>query len=77
MKANDYIPTVYQIRIRGELGGDWSAWFEGMEVGMEGNGDTLLTGLINDQAALHGVLKKIRDLGLFLVSVNVQDNVLK
>jgi hypothetical protein len=63
-------PTVYQIRLRGHLGRQWKDWFGGLTVTWEDNGDTLLTGLVVDQAALHGLLKKVRDLGLPLVSVN-------
>ena len=60
---------VYHIRITGHLGREWSEWFEGLAITLEANGDTLLTGPVVDQAALHGVLKKVRDLGLPLVSV--------
>ncbi len=62
-------PPVYQIRIKGHLGPQWTEWFEGMAVTREENGDTLLTGPVVDQAALHGLLKKVRDLGLPLLSV--------
>lgn len=62
-------PMVYQIRIRGHLNCQWTDWFEGLTITLEDNGDTLLTGPIVDQAALHGLLKKIRDLGLPLLSV--------
>ena len=61
---------VYQIRITGHLGYQWSDWFEGLTITLEEDGDTLLTGPVVDQAALHGVLKKVRDLGMPLVSVN-------
>jgi hypothetical protein len=60
---------VYQIRINGHLGGQWADWFEGLTITLEDNGDTLLTGEVVDQAALHGILKKIRDLGMPLLSV--------
>ena len=62
-------PVVYQIKIKGHLGPQWTEWFEGMAVTREENGDTLLTGPVVDQAALHGLLKKVRDLGLPLLSV--------
>jgi hypothetical protein len=60
---------IYQIRIQGHLGRQWTEWFDGLTITLEGNGDTLLTGLVVDQAALHGLLKKVRDLGLPLLSV--------
>lgn len=63
-------PTVYQIRIRGHLGREWADWFEGLSITLEDNGDMLLTGPVVDQAALHGVLKKVRDVGMPLLSVN-------
>ena len=62
--------TVYQIRIKGHLGRQWTDWFGGLTVTQEENGDTLLTGPVVDQAALHGLLKKVRDIGLPLLSVN-------
>ncbi len=61
---------VYQIRIKGHLGPQWADWFEGLTITLEDDGDTLLTGLVVDQAALHGYLKKVRDLGMPLLSVN-------
>ena len=61
---------VYQIRIRGHLGRQWTDWFEGLTITLEEDGDTLLTGPVVDDAALHGLLKKVRDLGMLLLSVN-------
>jgi hypothetical protein len=61
---------VYQIRIKGHLGRQWKGWFGELNINQEDNGETLLTGPVVDQAALHGLLKKVRDLGLPLISVN-------
>ncbi len=66
---NPGLPMIYEIRIKGHLDSQWAAWFEGMTITLEEDGDTLLTGPVIDQAALHGLLKKVRDLGLPLVSV--------
>ena len=60
----------YQIRIQGHLGSEWTDWFEGLSLTLEDNGETLLTGSVVDQAALHGLLRKVRDLGMPLLSVN-------
>jgi hypothetical protein len=60
---------VYQIRIKGHLGRQWTEWFEGLTITLEDNGDTLLTGPVVDQAALHGLLRRVRDLGMPLLSV--------
>jgi hypothetical protein len=62
-------PLVYQIRIMGHLGRQWTDWFGGLTLTLEDNGETLLTGSVVDQAALHGVLRKVRDLGMPLLSV--------
>ena len=59
----------YQIRIKGHLGLQWTDWFGGLAITLEDNGDTLLTGPVVDQAALHGLLRKVRDLGMPLISV--------
>ena len=61
---------IYQIRLEGCLSGQWSYWFYGLVVTLEESGNTLLTGSVKDQAALHGLLKKVRDLGIPLISVN-------
>lgn len=62
-------PIVFQIRIKGHLGHQWTDWFDGLTITLEEDGDTLLTGPVVDQAALHGLLKKVRDLGMPLLSV--------
>lgn len=69
-KTNPGQPMNYQIRIKGHLVREWTDWFEGLTITLEEDGDTLLTGPVIDQAALHGLLKKVRDLGLPLVSVS-------
>jgi hypothetical protein len=62
-------PIIYQIRLQGHLGCQWMDWFEGLTITLCDDGDTLLTGAVLDQAALHGLLKKVRDLGIPLISV--------
>jgi hypothetical protein len=64
---------VYEIRIEGHLGSSWASWFEGMDIRHEADGHTLLNGPLSDEPALHGVLAKIRDLGLPLVKVKRLD----
>ena len=59
----------YEIRIKGHLDAQWMTWFDGLTITLEENGETLLSGHVADQAALHGLLKKVRDLGMPLVSV--------
>jgi hypothetical protein len=63
-------PVVYQIRLKGHLGSQWADWFGGLTITLEENGDTILTGPVIDQAVLHGLLKKVRDLGMPLISVS-------
>ena len=63
-------PLVYQIRIKGHLGRQWTNWFEGLTITLEDNGEMLLTGPVVDQAALHGLLRKVRDVGMPLLSVS-------
>ncbi|MHB1413863.1 MAG: hypothetical protein ACYC1C_01320 [Chloroflexota bacterium] len=60
----------YEIRVEGRLPGGWSNWFEGLDIQCGPDGDTVLSGPLPDQAALHGILAKIRDLNIKLVSVN-------
>jgi len=68
-KTNSSQPITYQIRIEGHLDDQWADWFSGLSITLEENGDTLLTGPVIDQAALFGLLKKVRDLGLPLISI--------
>lgn len=63
-------PMVYRIKVKAHLDDQWSDWFEGLTITREPNGETLLCGLVSDQAALHGLLKKVRDLGLGLIAVS-------
>jgi hypothetical protein len=63
-------PMAYQIRLKGHLSLEWEEWFGGLSITLEDNGDTLLTGPVVDQAALHGFLRQVRDLGMPLLSVN-------
>jgi hypothetical protein len=69
-KTDSNEPMLYQIRIKGHLGPLWTDWFGGLTISLEDNGDTFLTGMVADQAALHGLLRKVRDLGMPLLSVN-------
>ena len=62
-------PTTYAVRIKGHLDSRWAAWFEGLTIRQEEQGVTLLTGPRLDQAALHGLMRKVRDLGLTLLSI--------
>lgn len=63
-------PTIYHIRLKGHLGDQWTDWFGGLSITHEENGETLLTGPVVDQAALHGLLRQVRDVGMPLLSVN-------
>ena len=62
--------NVYEIRVQGHLDRRWSNWFEGLTISYEGDGSTVLRGPLADEAALHGVLIKVRDLALPLLAVN-------
>ena len=62
-------PPTYQIRLKGHLGPQWASWFEGLTIELLENGETLLTGPVADQPALHGLIKKVRDLGMPLLEV--------
>src|SRR5438128_7451124 len=68
-KSEKAQPMVYQIRIKGHLGREWTDWFEGLTITALDNGETLLTGPVVDHAALHGLLKKVRDLAMPLLLV--------
>ena len=66
-------PMIYQIRLKGHLGRQWVDWFDGLTITLEEDGNTLLNGAVIDQSALHGILKKIRDLGMPLLLVHAVD----
>ncbi len=70
MDTPDSNAKVYEIRLKGHLEARWVEWFDGLAITLEENGDTLLSGPLADQAALHGLLKRVRDAGLPLLSVN-------
>ena len=63
----------YEIRLQGHLGTRWAEWFDGLSLSNDSNGTTLLVGPVTDQAALHGLLQKVRDLGVPLISVTQAD----
>jgi hypothetical protein len=69
-RTNPNAPRIYQIRLEGHLDHQWTKWFDGLTLTHEENGDTILTGPVVDQAALHGLLRKVRDLGIPLLSIN-------
>ena len=66
----DTQPTIYELRVEGHLDREWSDWFEGLVITLAEDGTTLLSGPVADQAALFGLLKKVRDLGAPLISIN-------
>ncbi len=66
-------PKIYHLHVKGQLGDDWSDWFDGMTIASDENGDAIISGLVLDQSALHALLVKIRDLGLTLVSLDCVD----
>ena len=63
-------PKIYQIRVKDHLSREWTDWFGGLAITLEENGETVLTGPVIDQAALYGLLRKVRNLGMALVSVH-------
>jgi len=69
-RTDPHAPRIYRIRLEGHLDRQWTEWFDGLAITLEENGDTLLTGPVIDQSALHGLLRKILDLGIPLLSVN-------
>ncbi|WP_207454015.1 hypothetical protein [Desertivibrio insolitus] len=71
MTSTDTPPTCYAIRVAGHLDAGWAVWFDGMHITTESGGTTLLRGDLADQAALHGILNRLRDSGLPLLSVNI------
>lgn len=68
-REDHFAPQLYEIRLKGHLDNRWADWFEGLNITLEEDGNTLLSGSVIDQAALHGLLKKVRDLGMPLLSV--------
>ena len=68
-KTDSGQPEIYELRIKGHLGDQWADWFEGATITLESSGETLLICQVIDQAALHGLLRKVRDLGMPLLSV--------
>lgn len=69
MKTRQTQPEIFEIRLQGHLDARWASWFDGLTITLTENGETVLTGPVADQAALHGLLKKVRDLNLPLISV--------
>jgi hypothetical protein len=73
MNRRPRAPTSYEVRVEGHLDEHWSTWFDEMTLIREDDGTTTLRGLVTDQAALHGLLAKVRDLGITLISVEAID----
>jgi hypothetical protein len=71
MNASHLLPAHYRIRIRGHLDAVWSAWFDGLTITLEEDGTTMLAGTLVDQAALYGLLSRLRDLGATLLAVEL------
>ncbi len=69
-KTDPSQPMVYEIRVKGHVGRQWTEWFGGLTIALEDDGVTLLTGPVVDQAAMYGLMKKLSDLGMSLISVN-------
>ena len=74
-KGNHSGPDRYEVRVKGHLAGRWAAWFDGLTLTPESDGTTLIEGPVVDQAALHGLLQKVRDTGMPLVSVEYVEHV--
>jgi len=70
---NDQAGARYELRVKGVLDSSWSAWFDGLQVTSDDRGQTIIAGPVSDQAALHGLLAKVRDLGLELLEVRCID----
>ena len=70
-----HAPMLYEIRVKGHLDVRWTDWFEDLTITLEKNGDTMLAGPVIDQAALHRLLRKVRDLGMTLLSVNLRKEI--
>jgi hypothetical protein len=74
MNRRPRVPASYELRVEGHLDEHWAAWFEGMTLIRQDDGTTILRGSVADQAALHGLLAKVRNLGTTLISVEVADD---
>jgi hypothetical protein len=73
-RSDDHDPTTYEIQLTGHLDSRWGARFDGLAMRHEADGTTVLSGPVVDQAALHGLLQRVRDLGLALISVTRTEN---